>query len=143
MPNKANPFPTQQWPLLACAIPRSVLNQMFREHVREFRRQTLSRDQAGRMLARALKNYPRGIPESYASHKNKHWKMYNVRAPNDEIDLFDRAFCLPDIFELRLLVEKMAGEPIDWSEFEADDARSDDKVVDLKGKRVASDPEQF
>jgi hypothetical protein len=143
MPNKDNPFPTKQWPLSACAIPRSTLNQMFREHVREFRRQTISRDQAGRMLAKALNNYPRGIPESYAAHKTKRWNMSNTRSPNDVVELVDRAFCLPDIAELRFLVEKMAGEPIDWSEFDTSDNPSEGVVVDFPGKTTTPDPEQF
>ena len=141
MPNDDNPYPVSQWPQAACAIPRSILNKIFCDYVEKNNRRHLSSNQAGRWLTKALYKYPRGIPDAYVMHKTKRWKIVN---PRSEIsNLYDRAFCLPDISELRFLVEQQAGEPIDWSIIEPADDPSASVVVDFPGKKPSDDGEQF
>jgi len=137
LPDNDNLFPISQWPQVACAIPRCVLNRMFRQHVRG----RLTAMQAGKALGYALPERVVGIPESHKTSKEVRWNMVN-RA-GQKFEQKDRSFFLPNLVELRALVEKAAGESIDWSEFEPETARSDEKVVEFPGKKPAPDTEQF
>ena len=142
LPNDTNRFPIDQWPKQACVMPRRVLVQMLRAHVREFQRQTISREHAGKLLSKALGTAcPRGIPDSYLPDKNQRWTMVGRNKDTSEIQ--DRAFCLPDIGELRFMVEKMAGEPLEWSTIDLSDNPSAEVVVDFPSKKPVDDGEQF
>jgi hypothetical protein len=137
LPNDDNPYPVSQWPQAACAIPRSTLNKMFRSYLKD----GIGKDKAGKLLSKALGDYPRGIPESYTRDAVRRWKMTNDR--DAVYELKDRAFCLPDVAELRYLVEAQAGEAISWSEISPADNPSDGVVVDFPGKKPSDDIDLF
>jgi len=138
---KDNPFPTTKWPEAACIMPRFVLNRMFRAFCKEARFQTLNELQAGRYLGAALPAKASGIADSYHINKSMPWDMINKSGAT--FSAKDRSLILPNIVELRALVEQHAGERINWSEIEPDVPVSDDKVVDIKTKKPVSDTEQF
>lgn len=128
----SNTYPIKHWPLQACAIPRSIFNKMFRDYMWKYRHVSINETSAGMLLSKALNFYPKGIPEAYNMKKTRLWKMASPRGEID--DLSDRAFCIPAVLELRGLVEKMAGESIEWSEIDLDE-KTDAVVVDLHGKK--------
>jgi len=135
MPNDENPYPVSGWPLAAAAIPRNTLNKMFRE----FSRGAVDKIRAGKLLGQALGDYPRGIPEAFNRDKVKRWRMTNDREA--VYSIFDRAFCLPDIAELRARVEEQAGEPIDWSEIDTSADPMGGVVVDFPSVKKDDAPQ--
>jgi hypothetical protein len=137
LPNDDNPYPISQWPQVAAAIPRNTLGKMFRDSTRG----TLDRNRAGKLLSQALSQYPRGIPDTFGMNTFRRWKMANDR--NDVYELRDRAFCLPDIAELRERVEAQAGEAIDWSAIDTSAAPMAGVVVGFPGAAKKDDAPQF
>jgi hypothetical protein len=141
VPTKDNPFPIGQWPEVACILPRYVLNRMLRAFAKESRSQTLNELQAGRYLSSVLPGRASGVATSHNIHRLLSWEIINKTGATFKAR--DRSLILPNIRELRDLVERHAGESIIWSDIEQEAPVGDDKVVDIKTKKPIPDTEQF
>jgi hypothetical protein len=156
IPDNTNPFPISQWPESAVVLPRGTLYEMLSEYnVREQISQSKATRAFIRVLMRAkvvvdtkgyketVYQYPRGIPADFDIDRDRRWKMINRNRSDVLFEDKDRSICLPNIYELRQILDELAGKPIDWSIYKPSRPESDDKVVDFPGKREAEDEPQF
>jgi hypothetical protein len=141
MPDDSNPFPISKWPKQATILPRGTLNQMLRDYCREFRREMLSPRVAGGMLLRVLPASPRGIPDTIKLETNRRWSVVNRQGVTSSV--VDRPYMLPDIGELRAMLDTLAGTPIRWSEISDEDNPSANVVVEFPGKTAPLSDDQF
>jgi len=143
-----NPFPLRNWPRQATALPRSTFSKMFRDFCFEIRRETISPVWAGRAMMKTLMRpvrssgyvYPRGIPEEFDIDKLRRWQMINRQGISSEI--LDRSICIPDLAELRSLVDSLAGTSIQWS-MVSEDSPETGTVVPFPAKATVNDPDDF
>ena len=140
LPDDTNPFPLSQWPKCAAAMPRRIMSGMFYAFCQE-KFNNMSREKAARIILRtlmrtkrvkgrsAIYKLPRGISHDFNIDTTRpSWSVKRTR-DGSTTSFADRSICLPDIDELRAMVEAMAGTAISWSEFAKGDTVGDTVVI--------------